>query len=85
MEVKDLPEAALKAFEKEGIDISSVICTDKTGKMHMMKNTDVHVKDTKFPIATTEIQGMSSVSSVLYKGSNCCTYIINGNSVTFCW
>jgi len=85
MEVKDLPEAAIKALEEEGMDIAAVVCVDKTGEMHMMKDKDINARDTTFPIETTAIEEITSMSMVRHKGSTCVTIIINGASVTICW
>ena len=83
--MKDLPEAAKKALKDAGIDIATVICVDKKGKTHMMKDKDVRSNDTKFPIENTAIEEITPMSMVRHKGSTCVTIIIGGQSVTYCW
>ncbi len=84
--VIDLPEAARNALDAAGItDIASMIVTDKNGQIHMLKYKETEHRETTFPIPTTEIQGMTSIGLVGYKGSNCCTHIIGGVPVTICW
>jgi len=85
MEVKDLPEAAIKALEEEGMDIAAVVCVDKTGEMHIMKNKDVRSNDTKFPLETAAIEDIKSMSIVQHKGSTCWTIMIGGLPVTICY
>jgi hypothetical protein len=83
--MKDLPEAAKKAMDEAGIDVAAVICVDKKGKTHMMKDKNVRGKDAKFPIETTAIEDITPISMVRHKGSTCVTIIIGGDPVTICW
>ncbi len=85
--VTELPEAARNALDAAGItDIAGMMVIDKKGQIHMIRSEEVeHRENVTFPIATTEIQGITSASMVQYKGSDCVTIIINGASVTICW
>ncbi len=83
--MNDLPEAAKKALEEAGVDVAAVICVDKQGKTHMMKDKNVSGNDTKFPIETTAIEDITPMSMVRHKGSQCVTIIIGGVSYTICW
>ncbi len=85
MEVKDLPEAAKQALEDAGIDLAAAICVDKQGKMHMLKGSGVNGRDTKFPIQTTAIEDITTMSAVQYKGSTCITIMVGGLPYTYCW
>ena len=83
--MKDLPEAAKKALEEAGVDVAAVICVDKQGKTHMMKDKNVRSNDTKFPIETTVIEDITPISMVRHKGSHCITIMIGSTPVTICW
>ncbi len=85
--VTELPEAARNALDAAGItDIAGMMVIDKKGTIHMLKSKEVtHRENVTFPIATTEIQGITSSSIVRYTGSDCITIIINGVPVTYCW
>ena len=85
MDAKDLPDAARQALEDAGIDLLAAICVDKQGNIHRVKGQDVNERSAKFPIQTTEIQGITSVGMVRHKGSDCWTIIIDGIPYTFCY
>jgi len=82
-----IPPAAIAALQAAGVtDIAVMKCIDKKGNTRLLTGDGVRDHpDPQFPIATTEILGITPISEVHYKGSYCMTYIMGGSSISFCW
>ena len=84
---RPLPQAAINALQADGVgDIALTICIDKNGNQHVLRGDGVNdSQKNTFPIATTEIQDITPMSAVKYKGSTCITYVQGGVAYTVCW
>lgn len=80
-----MPEAAQNALRQAGVDVATIACFDKNGEMQILRASDVNEKETVFPIETTAIEDITSMSSVRYRGSTCTTIMVNGVPITYCW
>ena len=84
----NIPAAALEALKQAGIaDVAIMTCIDKNGKIHHLKGDAVkdHSDTASFPIATTAIKNITSISIVEHTGSNCITYVMGGALFRYCW
>ncbi len=85
--IKELPKAAKEALAAAGItDIALITILDKNGQTFILKDKDVSFSEAvRFPISTTAIEGVTPISVVRFKGSNCIAYFWGGTSYQVCW
>jgi len=81
----EIPPAAQQALKDAGVDVAAIVCLDKNGEIQILQASGVNERETVFPIQTTAIEDINSMSVVRHKGSNCITIVIGGVSVTYCW
>lgn len=78
----DINQALAKAVGTS--DLAGILAIDKTGHIHVLRPENVREHPARFPIKTTEIESITPVSVVTYKGSYCITMVIGGKACIFC-
>ncbi len=81
----NIPSTVQQALKEAGIDVAAITCLDKNGEIQILQASDVNERETVYPIQTTAIEDITSMSTVRYKGSQCVTIVIGGSSYTYCW
>lgn len=78
----DISQVLAKTVGASGL--AGILAIDKTGNIHVLRPENVGQHPAQFPIKTKEIESITPVSVVAYKGSFCISLVIGGKACIFC-